>query len=107
MKITDGWESLMNTRGIRRLFLRDGLPVRIPDREIQYFKALEDKEGFVQLDPPLTKGTVVFGNKHAGLLHGMRCIVNGMTPSNRVRVLLELLGREIEVEVDRRIISIA
>ncbi len=107
VKICLGWESLLSTRGITRLFLRDGKPVRIPEREIDYFKKLEDEEGFVQLDPPLRSGTVIYANTYAGVFHGVRGIVSGMVSASRVRVLLEMLGREVEIEIDRRIISIA
>ena len=97
----------MGTRGISRLFLCSDKPTRIPDNEIEYFKSLETDVGTVQLDPPLIPGMRVFGNEHAGSFCGVSGVVRGMPSRNRVRVLLELLGRSIEVDMDRRVLSTA
>lgn len=107
IRVRAGWESLMGTRGISRLFLCSDKPTRIPDNEIEYFKSLETDVGTVQLDPPLIPGMRVFGNEHAGSFCGVSGVVRGMPSRNRVRVLLELLGRSIEVDMDRRVLSTA
>lgn len=107
IKIKKGWQSLVSTRGISRLFLCESRPSRVPDAEINYFKKLEDDRGSVQLDPPLLDGSYVYGNEYSGSFCGVRGVVRGTAARNRVRVLLELLGRSVEVELDRRVLSTA
>lgn len=102
VKIKKNWESLCSTRGISRLFMCDGSPTRIPDNQIEYFKSREDDQGYVLLDPPLETGVRVVGNDHAGSYVGISGVVQRMTARDRVAVLLSLLGRRVEVDMDRR-----
>lgn len=107
IKIKRSWESIMGTRGISRLFLCQDLPARIPNNQIDYFRSLEDADGIVQLEPPLELGERVSGNEFAGSFRDISGVVKGMPRKNRVQVLLQILGRSIEVELDRRALKSA
>lgn len=99
------WRHLSSTRGVHRLYTQNEIPSRVPDAEINYFKELEDRDGFVVLPSPVGTGSdvTIQSGPHAGL----RGIVSGMDPQFRCRILSRLLGREVEVTVDRRALALS
>ncbi|HZT24509.1 MAG TPA: transcriptional activator RfaH [Pseudolabrys sp.] len=94
------WRSIVSTVGVSRLVCNGDLPAPIADQVIHELQAREDASGFVRLlDRP---------NFHAGdrirILDGAFAdclgLYEGMRDSDRVAVLLDLLGRKVRVTVD-------
>ena len=106
VKINLQWYSIRNTRGIRQVLLGDAGPSIIADIVIEELKAREGRDGLVTLEPKdkFAKGTTVKAIK--GPFQGHLMIYEGMVSQDRVRVLLDLLGRKCVVEVqDKNIVA--
>lgn len=106
IKIRKGWESLMSTRGISRLFLCNDKPTRIPTFEIQRLKDMEGDDGLIDLGPSIVPGQKVVADATAGSFSYLSGVVKGMSARNRVEVLFSILGRDIAVTVDRRALTL-
>lgn len=101
------WRSMTGTRGISYVLSNDDGPCTLPDAEIDRIKAREDKHGIVQLaDPP----KFLIGEKvkaQDGPWAGHLLIYDGMLPRERVRVLFEMMGRKVPIEVDEKLLVAA
>lgn len=104
VRVKAGWQVLASTRGIARLFLCRDVPTRVPDKEIDLIRGMEDERGFVRLRT-FPVGTDVLVS--AGSYEGLRGVVSGMVARDRCRVLGKLLGRDVEVVLDRRVLETA
>ena len=105
IRIKRGWESLASTRGISHLFMCDGRPTRIPDHVMSELRAREDESGVVQLLPDVDVGDVVRAT--SGVWRNCVGRVSSLSARMRVSVLLSILGRQVEVELDRRVVETA
>ena len=86
------WHEVRRTRGVVRLVTDGGVPARVPDAVIAELRARE-RNGLVQL-PELRRFRA--GDRVRvlhGPLIGLEGLVAGTRPSQRVEVLLGLLGR--------------
>jgi transcriptional antiterminator RfaH len=97
------WHCVMNTKGITRLILtNENKPAKIADRIIDNFKAREDNKGLITLPSPpkFSQGEKV------RVVNGPFCdrlgMYDGMRPDERARVLIELLGQSVPIELDER-----
>lgn len=107
VRVAAHWRALASTKGIFRLFMCGESPTRIPEHEISYLRSCEDERGFVQPLPPLSVGDRVLAREGAGAFEGALGVVREMTTRNRVLVLLNLLGRSVQVELDRKVVELA
>ena len=105
--ITDGWYSIKSTYGISRVLMADNGPCEIDPSVIDSLKDREDRKGLVQLapKPKFLHGTAVRTN--TGPLAGHLMLYEGMTTHDRVRVLVELLGRKVTVELEEKLLVAA
>ena len=94
------WRSIFSTIGVSRLVCQGELPTPISENIIDRLRAREDDNGFIQLDQrpkfrPGDKIRVLDGAfaEYLGLYEGMK-------DSDRVAILLEMLGRKVRVTVD-------
>jgi len=97
--ITDRWHCINGTRGVSRLILTtENRPAVVPDKAIDDIKSREVK-GLVQLTPKdkFQPGDQVRLEQGSVLMYG---VVEGMRDADRVRVLIDLLGRKVPVWVD-------
>ncbi len=97
--IVDRWYAVMNTIGITRMLLWGDRPAQLSGQVIAEIRKRE-VHGFVKLPAPprLRRGQsvrVIRGN-----FEGKLGIYEGMGPHVRERVLLDLLGRMVRVEID-------
>lgn len=99
IKIREGWQSLLSTRGIKSLFLCDGKPARVTDAEIESMVSREDEDGLIQLEPPVTCGDSVI--VQYGPMEGLLGRVKSLTSRERCLVLLSVMNRTVETEMDR------
>jgi transcriptional antiterminator RfaH len=97
VRISEGWETLMHTRGIRRVFLCNGSPTRMRDSDIECIRSRENEKGLIELElePPLRVGDRI--KISAGPFSGHSGIFQGMSARDRCYVLLSVLGRSASV----------
>lgn len=92
------WRSVLSTVGVSRLICRGDFPTAVPEEVIAHLRAREDEDGYVRLNQCFRRGEIIrvldgaFAD-HLGLYEGMR-------DSDRVAILLDLLGRKVRVTVD-------
>lgn len=100
VRIETHWWSIRWTIGVLRLLMADDLPAAINDKVITAIQKREGANGLVKLPKPpgMQYGDHVMirgGSSFAGRVG----IYDGMASSDRVRVLLDLLGRSVPVSV--------
>ena len=100
IKIVSQWRSIFGTRGVSHLLLNGEKPAFVPEIEIVKLKSRE-KDGFVQL-PEKSQERFTLGQKlkiPRGKFASLSGIYQGMSKRQREVVLLDLLGREVRVEL--------
>jgi transcriptional antiterminator RfaH len=101
------WRSIFSTVGVSRLVCNGDIPTPISDQVLETLRAREDQAGYVRLDHR--------PNFHAGdrirVLEGAFAdclgLYEGMRDSDRVAILLDLLGRKVRVTVDLESVAAA
>jgi transcriptional antiterminator RfaH len=97
---TQRWRSIFSTVGVSRLVCNGDTPTAVADRVIEAFRARHDAGGYVQLDrhPSLRAGDKV--RVLDGAFAECLGLYEGLRDSERVAILLDLLGRKVRVTVD-------
>ncbi len=95
------WSSILGTRGISRVLLGDNGPAILPTHVIDELKSRE-VNGLVSLTTPpkFHPGDPV--KTLSGPLTGHLLIYEGQSVHERVRVLAELLGRKVVIELPEK-----
>ena len=106
VEIDQAWYPIRGTRGISHVLLGANGPQLVPYKVIQ---SLRDREegGLVSLTPKarFSPGTKVKAS--SGPLQGLALIYEGMSAHDRVRVLVDLLGRSVVVELEDKLLVAA
>jgi len=104
---TQRWRSIVSTVGVSRLICSGEAPQAVPDQIVASLRAREDGVGLVRLDlrPSFHSGDKI--RVLDGALAGCFGLYEGMKDSERVAVLLDLLGRKVRVIVDAESIEAA
>jgi transcriptional antiterminator RfaH len=104
---TQRWRSIFSTFGVSRLVCNGDAPQAVPEQIVAGLRAREDEAGFVRLDlrPSFSAGDKICVLD--GALAGCFGLYEGMKDSERVAVLLDLLGRKVRVIVDTESIAAA
>lgn len=95
----DQWRAINGTHGVSYLITNGSRPAAVPPGVVEEIRQREDAEGLVQVEeaPPFDAGDVV------EITHGMLASQTGLfkcgNDNDRITVLLNLLGRETEVQV--------
>lgn len=105
VKVRRGWETLLSTRGIRRVFMCGETPFRMAESDIESIRARENRKGFIEMEPPITAGTKVL--VQSGAFQDLMGIVEHMSASGRCRVLVSMMERVISVEMKSSVIRAA
>jgi transcriptional antiterminator RfaH len=104
-ELGEGWHVVNRTIGVLKLIAFGDAPARVPEREIEALKS-RMRDGFVTLPPPrrrvFVKGEQV--RILAGPFEGLAAIHSGMSTRAREIVLLELLGGQRQVAIDRALV---
>ena len=100
VKIVDRWSSILGTIGVRGMIMNhERKPASVKDAVIDSLRQLENKNGFVTLPEKeefqIGQRVRVVGGQFAGRI----ALYDGMTNRQRERVLLELLGQMVPVEL--------
>ncbi len=101
------WRSIQSTIGVSRLVCNGDRPAAVAERIVTQLKSREDVEGFITLDP---KPLFAPGDKvrvQDGVFEECLGLFEGMTDNERVRILLDLLGRKVRVLLDADVIAAA
>lgn len=93
------WYYILNTFGVQAILLRNEQPEIVPDRIIEQLQARET-DGFVVLP---TRQELEQGDKVTiddGPLQGRQAIHQQMQPHQRSQVLMDILGRQVKVDIN-------
>jgi transcriptional antiterminator RfaH len=94
------WRAIHSTIGVARLVCNGDDPVAVADKVIETLRAGEDGQGFVSLRqrPRFALGEKV--RVLDGVFADCLGLFDGMKDSDRVAVLLDLLGRKVRLVLD-------
>lgn len=96
---TDNWAPIRSTRGVCGVVKFEGVPKEVPTRLIQALKDNENAEQLQDITPPSWKeGDVVAIEQ--GPFAGYSCIFQGRRSSDRVAVLLDIIGKPARAVLD-------
>lgn len=89
------WASINYTYGINRLVSMNNIPVKVSKEVISDIKLQEDNDGLMNISYAQTfkEGDEV--KIYDGIFSGVTGLFLGLTDNDRVKVLLNLLGKEI------------
>jgi transcriptional antiterminator RfaH len=102
-----GWHQVNRTLGVLRVIAFGDTPARVPDGEIESLRS-RMCDGFITLPPPPGRRRFAKGDEAhitAGPFVGLNGLHTGMSAHAREIVLLNLLGRQTKVAVDRVLIA--
>jgi transcriptional antiterminator RfaH len=101
------WRSIYSTIGVARLVCAGETPVPVVDEVVNALKTREDESGLVrlQLRPNFRAGDAV--RVLDGVFADCLGLYDGMRDSDRVAILLDLLGRKVRVMVDVEAVAAA
>jgi len=99
--VAQRWPIINSTYGVNAIISMEGKPVIISEEIINKIKLCEKPDENINVVPYsfMTKGDEV--NILEGVFSGKKGIFNGLTDDNRVKVLFNLLGKEVTLSVSR------
>jgi transcription elongation factor/antiterminator RfaH len=93
------WRSVNGTFGVASLVMGGDLPCPVPMGIVESMIALADAQGLLNLSPNLKVGASV--RLAAGPFAEQIGILDRLDDSGRIRVLLNILGRQVSVSLSR------
>lgn len=92
------WRPILSTLGVRDLVRVGNSPAPVPNRVVDEIVARQDEHGAVRLDPPhFVKGQSL--RITDGAFSDSIGLFTDMSSDRRVFMLLEMLGRQVRVQV--------
>jgi transcriptional antiterminator RfaH len=89
------WRAIRSTIGVARLVSQGERPAPVPDGVVEDIRGREDERGLVTIEPGFRRGQTL--RVLTGALADQVGLFESITDERRVVLLLELLGRRIEV----------
>ena len=89
------WTLINFTHGVNYLISMKDKPVKISNKIINAIKILDNSEGFSDIP---TLSDVALGDEVSiveGIFSGRKAVFDGLTDDNRVKVLFNILGKEL------------
>ena len=101
------WRCINGTRGVSYLLTNDNKPISIPSQIIQNLKDQETDAGFVPVDAlsVFTKGSKV--RIVDGVLKDNSAIVDSISDQQRVQLLIDFMGRQLQVALPIHMVEAA
>lgn len=101
------WYSIRGTRGVSQVLMCNGGPAIIQASVIEAIRSKEDEEGFIvlgkkQATERFQKGDLVTATE--GPMTGVNLIYEGMSNNDRVKVLASLLGMQVPVIIEEKVL---
>lgn len=103
--VVNPWRSILSTFGVAGIIMVGEAPALVRQIEIDELRGREDDNGMIQLAPALKCGDSV--RVKDGGLKNQFGIYDGLVGSERVRILIECLGRKTSFLVPRAIVEAA
>lgn len=102
VRIVERWYPVLWTPGISRVLMWGEIPARLPDVDVDTIKQKQGRDGLVRLprSSEWRRGDAVMVT--VGLFAGHLGLYEGMSGQERSRVLLNLLGGRVSVELPSR-----
>ena len=99
------WSKINSTFGVKKLITMGSKPVSLSERIIEDLKGREDINGITNIiaDVPYEKGDKILIND--GPLQGKIGVFDGLSADQRIKVLFEILGRNIVLTVSAMSVS--
>jgi transcriptional antiterminator RfaH len=97
---TQRWRSIQSTIGVVRIVCNGNEPAAIGDDVIESLQKQQNENGFIRLE---SKPRFAVGDRLRlleGVFSSCQGIYEGMADSERVAVLLDMLGRKVRVFAD-------
>ena len=93
------WHLINSTYGVNVLITMEEKPVKILDKIINEIKSYDNSDVIANISPysSMTMGEEV--NIIDGLFSGRKAIFDGLTDDNRIKVLFNLLGKEVTLSM--------
>jgi transcription antitermination factor NusG len=101
----DRWHSVNGTFGVSRLIMQGELPHPVPRGIVETMIAAVDASGFLRLEENLKIGSRV--RLMAGPFAEQLGTLDRLDDSGRVRVLLQIMGAIVPVQLERKIVTAA
>lgn len=108
--IIDRWRIIENTLGVIGLIMAGDAPAHCPAAEIERIKSAQMRNGLIKLPdmpkPPRHRIHLQAGDAVrilSGPFRGLDALYEGQTVRERELVLLELLGRRVQVELNENV----
>lgn len=99
------WRAALSTFGVSSLICRDGLPAPVPEGVVEAIMAREDAQEFVDL----TRQVDFKPGDKVQVMSGpfADCVAQfqGLSASERITLLLDILGRKLRIEVARESVT--
>lgn len=105
--ITERWYSIRGTRGVSYILLGDNGPAYISPTIVESIKSKENEKGFIVLSSDHPAERFVKGDKVKpieGPLTGIDMIYDGMAPHDRVKVLANMLGQQVPILIEEKLL---
>ena len=93
------WNLINSTYGVNVLITMEEKPVKILDKIINEIKSYDNSDVIANISPysSMTMGEEV--NILEGIFSGRKAIFDGLTDDNRIKVLFNLLGKEVTLSM--------
>ncbi len=98
------WRRVNGTFGVASLVMQGDLPHPMPRGIVEMMVTSVDRDGFLRFEQELMVGAKV--RLAAGPFAEQLAILDRLDDSGRVRVLLEILGRPVPVEIRREFVLV-
>ena len=95
------WRNINATRGVSYLLTMNELPARVPDEIVKEIKLRETEDGLIKLPKKQLYKTGEIIEIKAGALTDQVGKFLRMDPRDRVVLLMQLMGRNMEVHLQR------
>lgn len=94
----DNWAPIRSTPGVNHLVRFGAMPARVPEEFIEAMQSNEDAEGYQQMRQPiLSPGDPI--RIVAGPMAGLEAIYSASKGSDRVLIMLDIIGKLTRVEL--------
>lgn len=105
--VTQRWRAIQSTIGVSQLVCKGDAPAAVDDNIIAELRAREGNDGYVKLDqqPKFNPGDKI--RLLDGVFTDCLGLYEGMRDSDRIAVLLDMLGRKVRVTVDVQSVAAA
>jgi transcriptional antiterminator RfaH len=99
------WSKINSTFGVKKIITMGSKPVSFSEKIIQDLKSREDINGITDIitDVPYEKGDKILIND--GPLQGKVGVFDGLSDDKRIKVLFEILGRNVALSVSAMSVS--